>query len=620
MTSDDRRLGMDRDITRRDFVGGSAIAIGAAMTAGCSGDSAAINTALDPAYPPAKTGMRGAHPGSFEPAHALVQGAEWEATPLNEDYDLIIVGAGISGLSSAYLYRRDVNPDARILILDNHDDFGGHAKRNEFIIEGRKMIGFGGTMLMENPGGYPDIAKEVVRELEINYERVEDFYKEDFFATRGLRPACFFDEDTFGADHLSLGGLFDPAILERAPLSQRAKDDLARLFADETDYLAGKPDTEKQRILQSLSWRDYLKTHAGLGDEALAYVQKRSHGVWAIGADGLPASFAAVEGYPGFAAQEDVDSEPSGTSSSNFYFPDGNASIARLLVKKLVPAVAKNETMEGLVTEHLDYASLDRAENPTRIRLSSIVVSVEHRNGDLSGPVDVTYVAEDQARRVEAKKVIWAGYHAMLPYLCPDVPDTQRAALSSSVRAPLTYTNVLIRNWRSFDRLGFWRAYCPGSFFQSVRMTFPINMGEHRHSQSPDEAVILHLQHIPLVEGLPPAVQFRAGRQQLLDTPFETFERNVRTQLDRMLGAGGFDAAQDIAGITVNRWPHGYAYSVDHASGDVAWWPEQWEGRDRPWVTARQRIGNIAIAGTDAASNAMSEAAIEEAHRAVHSL
>ncbi|MEM7741686.1 MAG: NAD(P)-binding protein, partial [Pseudomonadota bacterium] len=450
MTANDRRLGMHHDITRRDFVGGSAIALGAALTAGCEGDVSRMEALLDPAYPPAKTGMRGAHPGSFEPAHALVQGADWEATPLDEDYDLIIVGAGISGLSSAYLYLRDIDPDARILILDNHDDFGGHAKRNEFTLDGRKLIGFGGTMLMENPAGYPDIAKDVVRELGIDYERVQDFYRDDFFEARGLKPACFFDQETFGSDHLALGGLFDPSILENAPLSDGAKLELTRLFADETDYLAGKTDAEKQDIVGSLSWREYLKTHAGLGDEALAYIQKRSHGVWAIGADGLPASFAAGEGYPGFAVQEKRNSEPSGTSSSNFYFPDGNASIARLLVKRLVPDVAKSETMEGLVDEQLDYTVLDRAQNPTRIRLSSIVVNLTHRGGDLSAPVDVTYVASDEAHSVSARKVIWAGYHAMLPYLCPDISGTQRAALSTSVRAPLTYTNVLIRNWQSF--------------------------------------------------------------------------------------------------------------------------------------------------------------------------
>ena len=129
---------------------------------------------------------------------------------------------------------------------------------------------------------------------------------------------------------------------------------------------------------------------------------------------------------------------------------------------------------------------------------------------------------------------------------------------------------------------------------------------------------MIHLQHVPLAPGLPAAEQFREGRRQLLATSFETFERNVREQLDRMLSPGGFDPARDIAGITVNRWPHGYAYSVDAESGDVAWWPEYWQHEHRPWLDASRSIGNIVVAGTDASSNAMTESAIEEAHRAVH--
>ncbi len=248
-------------------------------------------------------------------------------------------------------------------------------------------------------------------------------------------------------------------------------------------------------------------------------------------------------------------------------------------------------------------------------------MGLSHQDGKLDADVDVTYVRGDESRTVTASKVVWAGYHAMLPHICPDVSEEQGAALGSSVRAPLTYTNVLIRNWRSLAKLGVHRAYCPGSFYQTVMFTHPVSMGDYRFSQSPDEPVVLHMEHIPLAPGLPAAEQFRAGRQFLLETGFETFEYNLRDQLGRMLGPGGFDPAKDIAGITVNRWSHGYAYSVDAESGDVAWSPKKsWQHERRPWVDARQSIGNIVIAGTDAASNAMTESAIEEAHRAVHEL
>ena len=129
--------------------------------------------------------MRGSHPGSFEAAHASIEGMRWEPERTREHYDLVVVGAGISGLSAAYIYRRDVDPDARVLILDNHDDFGGHAKRNEFTLDGKTYIGYGGTMYMVAPGGYPDVAKQVIRELGIETSRNAEFYHKDIF--RGTR-------------------------------------------------------------------------------------------------------------------------------------------------------------------------------------------------------------------------------------------------------------------------------------------------------------------------------------------------------------------------------------------------------------------------------------------------
>jgi spermidine dehydrogenase len=613
---------MDRAISRRDFLNGVGVAIGASLVPACGRNEDPIAGEPAPYYPPAETGMRGAHPGSFEAAHAMVKGQRWPARTIGENYDLIVVGAGISGLSAAYIYRRDVDPDARILILDNHDDFGGHAKRNEFTADGQTLLGFGGTMLMESTGSYPTVAKRVIRELGIEVERSDEFLHEELFASLGIVTAAFFDKETFGADYLAVGSRGYSEAFHDAPLSASAREQLERLFTDKEDYLSGKTPSERRAVLESHSWRDYLKSFAAIGEEALTFLQKWSHGVWAIGADAFPAWLAWLEGYPGFAGMDLGYGDEEGTQESggNLYFPDGNASVARLLVRKLVPGIAPGDSMEDIVTARFDYSRLDQGENTTRIRLNSTVVGLSHRNGNLDADVDVTYVSENEGRTVTAGKVVWAGYHAMLPQVCPDVPKDQAAAQRSSVRAPLVYTNVLVRNWRSFANLGLWRAYCPGSFFQSVRINRPVSIGDYRFPQSPDDPVVLHLQHIPLAPGLPASEQFLKGQRALLETSFESFERNVREQLGRMLGPGGFDPARDIAGITVNRWPHGYAFSVDAGSGDVAWWPEYWQHERHPWVEARQSIGNIAIAGTDASSNAMTESAIEEAHRAVQSL
>ena len=611
---------MDRAISRRDFLNGVGVAIGASLLPACSKTGEPLIDVPSGYYPPAETGMRGSHPGSFEAAHAAVQGQHWKAEKIDEYYDLIVVGAGISGLSAAYIYRRDVNPDARILILDNHDDFGGHAKRNEFTLDDRLFIGYGGTMLMEAPKTYPATAKQVIKELGIEFERNSESYHKYLFASHGAGRVNFFDKETFGRDFLATGknGLGEP--IEDTPLSESARAEFVRLFADQEDYLAGMTTAERRAVLESHSYRDYLKKFAGIGEEVLAFIQTRPHGVWAIGADALPAMMAWYEGYAGFADMELGYDEEDEEDYEGFYFPDGNASIARLLVRKMIPTVAPGNSIEDIVTARFDYSRLDQPENSTRVRLNSTVVDLRHQDGKHDSDVDVTYVNGDKSRTVTAPKVIWAGYHSMLPHICPDVSEDQAAALSSSVRAPLVYVNVLIRNWQSLARLGIRRANCPGSFFHTVMFTHPVSMGDYRFSQSPDEPVVLHMQRIPLAPGLSAPEQFRAGGRALLETSFETFEYNVRDQLGRILGPGGFDPARDIAGITVNRWPHGYAYSSDAESGDVAWAPKRWQHENKPWIEARQRIGNITFAGTDAASNAMTESAIEEAHRAVHEL
>ncbi len=622
MNSRDRKLGMNRAITRRDFMSGVGLAVGSAVLPSCATNSDPGRNMAAGYYPPGQTGMRGAHPGSFEAAHALVQGQRFDTDRIDEHYDLVVVGAGLSGLSAAYMYRRDVDPNARILVLDNHDDFGGHAKRNEFVLDGRTYIGFGGTMLIESPKTYPPVAWQLMQELGIDLARFRGTQNKELIKKFGLGDGTFFDRETFGADFMTTGRHGFSDSISEAPLSASGRAELTRLYADEEDYLAGMGPDERRAVVESLSYSEYLEKYARIGEEVLTYVQKLPHGVWAIGSDACPAWLARADGYPGFANMDigDADTGEAEADDEYYRFPDGNASVARLLVRKLVPGAAPGNSMEDVVSARFDYTHLDRPENRTRIRLNSTVVGISHQGGELDADVDISYVTDDRGHTLTAGKVIWAGYHAMLPYVCSDIPWQQADAQGSSVRAPLVYTSVLIRDWNSLANLGLRRVYCPGSFFQRVMLSHEVSFGDHHFAESPDVPIVLHLQHIPLQPGLPAAEQFRAGRRRLLATPFETFERNARDQLGRMLGTGGFDPARDIAAITVNRWPHGYAYSVDSSSGEVAWWPERWRHEQRPWVAARKRVGNITIAGTDAASNAMTEAAIEEAHRAVQEL
>jgi spermidine dehydrogenase len=294
-----------------------------------------------------------------------------------------------------------------------------------------------------------------------------------------------------------------------------------------------------------------------------------------------------------------------------FHFPDGNASVARLLVRRLIPAAMPGRSAEDVVPARAGYHLLDRRDWPVRIRLSSSVMRVR----DMGKSVEVTYLRDGKLQSVEANAVVLACWHTAIPYLCPDLPAKQKKALEFAVKVPLVYTNVLVRDWRAFTKLGVRSISCPGLWHTSVNLDAPVSIGTYRCSRSPAEPIVLHLSKAPCQPGLPVRMQHRAGRAELLSTTFEDIERSIRDQLARTLGSGGFDPARDVLAITVNRWPHGYAYQYNSLFDDF--WRD---GGEQPCVAARQRSGRIAIANADASAYSYTDAAIDQAYRAVEEL
>ena len=382
---------------------------------------------------------------------------------------------------------------------------------------------------------------------------------------------------------------------------------------------------QKADALRGMSYLQFLTDLVEVDPGLLPFFRTWRQGYWGIGNDALPAEMARVTGFPGFQGMGFPDTPPSEgifpvvtpTSDQYFRFPDGSASIARLLVRHMVPATAPGSNAEDIVTAEFDYAQLDRDGAPVRIRLNSTAVRVRHLGDSAtSKEVEVTYVRSGQARRVRGRSCVLACYNAMIPHICPELPEAQRRALSYSVKAPKVYTSVLIRNWEAFRRLGLREAFCPGSYHDSVGLGDPISIGAYRCPRTPDEPMVLQLYRVPLAPGLPAPEQWKRGMYELEFTPFELFERKVRDQLARMLGDGGFDPARDIEAITVNRWPHGYGFCIDPATEAVAWTPD-WPVQERPWLRGRQPFGRISIAHCDAANYAMAEASLGQAYRAV---
>jgi spermidine dehydrogenase len=626
----DRELGMFRRITRRDFLNGTAIAIGGSLARPSWLDMVAEAGAQDRAagYPPALTGLRGSHVGSFETAHALREASFWskagEPERLDETYDLVVVGGGISGLAAAYFYRQKAGPTARVLVLDNHDDFGGHAKRNEFTAGGRTWIGYGGTQSIDSPAPYSAVAKGLIKGLGIEVSRYDEVLDDKLYGSLGLGSAIFFDKATFGADKLVKGSSrrITDAFLDAAPLSDAVKRDLRRLVSEPWDPMPDLPSEAKKAHLARMSYASFLTDAWKLDAGVLPLFQTRTHSLFGVGIDAVPAQDAWGLGFPGFQGMGlDSTTGPGQNYDSirhpeaedyYFHFPDGNATIARLLVQRLVPSAIQGRTTDEVVTARADYARLDEARSPVRIRLRSTVVRV--RNQDAQ-QVEVVYERGGRLHAVRARGAVLACWHTVIPYLCPEMSDRQKQALDFGVKVPLVYTNVFIRNWTAFVKLGVNSISTPGLWHTSVGLDFPVSLGSYRCSRSPDEPIVLHLSKTPCRPGLPARAQHRAGRAELLSTTFEAIERRIREDLGRVLGGGGFDPARDILAITVNRWPHGYAYQYNSL-----WDPFWLEGGDQPCIIARHRFGRITIANADSAAYSYTDAAIDQAHRAVEEL
>jgi spermidine dehydrogenase len=613
---------MPTGITRRDFMNGIALAVVGAAVIDPS-DAQPTDGPTAQYYPPGRDGLRGSHVGSFEAAHRLRDGSPFDLSQATvaEHYDLVVVGAGISGLAAAYFYRQR-RPNSRVLILDTNDDFGGHAKRNEFVVDGRTLLGYGGTQSIDGPAhNWDAVARNLLKDLGIDVKRFEVAFDVKFYTRWNLRQSVFFKKETFGVDRLvrrTFGNFGDwdedphdsqalRAYLDQFPLEAHARDQLFDMFWSDRDVLTGKTPQQRRDVLEHTSYRDFLKHYWDADDGVLKFLQTRTHELWAVGIDAVPASETLM--LPGLKAQRAA----LGTEREEpyiYHFPDGNASIARMLVRRMIPAIAPGSTMEDIVLARFDYSRIDLPEHPVRIRLNS--TAVDARN--TAQGVEVAYVSGGKATRVAAGDCVLACYHAMIPYIASEAGALQRSALHDNVRAPLVYVNVAVRNWQPWHKLGVSYIDNPGGTY-SAALDFPVSLDGYRFSADPSQPICLHLMHTPTApnQGLNMREQYRAGRARLYAMSFADFESEIRDELGRMLGSAGFDFDRDVTAITVNRWPHGYAYTPTPLYDDP-------KHQARIAKLARQRIGRIAIANSDSGWDAYTHVAIDQAHRAVAEL
>ena len=610
-------------MTRRDFLSGIAVGVAAG-----SALSPLEILAAEGRYPPALTGMRGSHAGSFEIAHAMAWGdMKWPRpdAQTDETYDLVVVGGGISGLSAASMFRRRSAAESRILVLDNHDDFGGHAKRNEFTVGNELLIGYGGSQSIQGPKSYSAAAFQFLKDVGIEVDRFYEYFDQQWFKDRKLERGLYFKRSAYGSDSTRRDALrsFDgqapagiAAIVDGYPLPAEARRDLVALLSAGTDYLAGTPVDARPALLRSMSYSDYLRKHAHTHEDIVLLLRDRSVGWWGVGYDAISALSAHHAGMPGFEGVVMPDSPGEDSSEPEpyiFHFPSGNAGIARLVVRSLIPAAVPGHTMEDVVLSRVNYDLLDSASNRTRIRLDSTAVDVRHAEGGRL--VDVTYVKDGSTCRVRAKHVILACYNAIIPHICPELPAAQAEAIAKAVKIPLVYINIAVRNWKAFETLGYHHFTVPrANILQSFGMDFPVSMGGYRFTQSSDRPTILHGSYVPTAPdaGLDERKQHVEGRRKLFALTFDDFERDIADVMTGALGPAGFDFGRDVAAITVNRWPHGYAYEYNDLYD-----PPEWSRKSGPHLAGAARMGRISIANSDASAYAFVDGAIDAAVRAV---
>jgi len=586
---------MTSKITRRDFLNGVAIGAGTillmpgqllAQSAGFT----ATNKFPSDYYPPTLTGMRGSHEGSYEVAHALAWNGQKPAVyqELDEHYDLVVVGAGQSGLAAAWYYQKKMGPTAKILLLDNHDDFGGHAKRNEFHQDGNMVLGLGGAQNIEPMSSYSAMAVELLKDIGVDDQALAAMTAntpDDYMlggkisANNGMTIPTTDGHKTLSGNWLGFfhGGQGYEAAVKELPIPEEEQTKLIAFFGGDRDFLDDLSLLEQYRYVKSVSYNQFLTERVGLAEETLPIL--------------------------GFVL---------GDAPVAYMFPDGDASVARLLVHKLIPDVAPAmKGFEDVAISNFNYSALDLDSNPTRMRLNSTVVGVKETDVN---HVKVDYVQQGQPFSVSADHCVLACYNGLIPHLCPEMSKEQREGLSYGVKVPFVYANVLLKNGRAFAGLGTTFTQCPYDPFQWVSAAPTVTSGGYQPPQSLDEPMAVFMMASPTpadIKDMSARDLFRMGRHKIYATAFKDYEQQIRDQLQGMLGQHGFNHKDDIAAITVNRIPHGYAYSY------LGLDDPEWDEGHAPHEIGRAQFGRISIANSDSEAMPLMQAAFDAAWRAV---
>jgi spermidine dehydrogenase len=618
----DKSLGLNQPICRRDFLNSTLLAAGGALLGPLTPQQLLANAAAAGEW----TGYGGVGDYSnsngntlevMTAGHQIRSGVFNDSLPQDtidtgEVFDCVIVGGGVSGLSAALFVQKYGGSKLTSLVLDNHPVFGGESKRNEFIVDGQRIMGPQGADHFQVPLPHSFMA----RFFELIGLDWRGFEYQKWVSSDPEIPLGYSFEDARGPDALYFGAKFgqqpgkwlvDPYKnrLQGAPISEKTRAELLRYNEQPKSGLPfDYPGDEKSRQIDSVTIEQYLTDKYGLSKETIQTFMADAGGGYGAGPD-------VVSAYCIYAF--DVDRSMDEPSLS---FPGGNAGIARHMVKTLMhDSIAGPKTLDAVCRNKVNFDALDRPGQPARIRLSSTTVWVKHE-GDASKSkfVTVAYTRGGKVYRVKARSVVMAGGCWTSRHIVRDLPTAYREAYDKFYRSPCMMANVALRNWRFLYKMGV--SGCQwfeglGSFTAVRKLpTFATD----QKTIGPDSPVVLTLKVLFPHYGLPLQEQGNRGRAQLLSTPFRDYERQIRAQLSEMFSASGFDASHDIAGIILNRWGHAYV------SPQPGFFFGK-NGNPAPRTVLRAApFGRVAFANTDLSGTPDHRTAIGEAHRAVSQL
>lgn len=557
--------------------------------------------------------------------------------PIQETYDMIIAGSGISGLSAAHFYQEKFGRDKKVLILDPLNHFGGHAHRNEFNINGNHLLGYGGSESFQSPKlNFSKTVHDLMKFLKVETTKFEkEFFNQTTYSKLGLSRGTFFGAEKFEKDTLAIGDptawVSDEVLPENLnaksfkeffsqfPMAQASKDQLLELFTKKKSTLSRFSNPkDKADFLTTISYEQFLREEWKLSEEAILYFYQRTIDFFGLPISQIPTSDAFHYGLPGIHGIElPIEHKENELGPLDepyvYHFPDGNSSLARLLIRSLIPTIAEGKTMDDIVLDKFKTEELDSVNNSVRIRLGFTVVYAANTS---DGFVDIGIVknADGSLHRLKAKHTTLACFNMVIPFIHKDLKEDQAQALSMNVKVPMVYSNVVLNNWKSWVKLGVHEIYGVNTFHSRIKLDYSVKMGGYSGPTDPSQPIVVHMVHIPTV---PASTDVRAALRQSRKTFFaikpEDFEKHIIDDLTRMLGPGGFNAQIDIAAINVNRWSHGYAFGANTLIESKA-------ESTRIMNLARQRVGNITIANSDAGWSAYAHTAIDEAYRAVNEL